>query len=62
MCEKQKEWDCEKLDEEEFGTYCGICTKGGRDHTGKPHTGGMFIDPIYKQIIDEAAAAKGVEA
>jgi len=60
MCESVKTWDCEALDNPEFGKYCGICTGPGQDHLGTAtDKSGMYLDPERKQMVFDEAKAKG---
>jgi hypothetical protein len=55
MCEKVTSWDCEKLSDPAFMQYCGVCSVNGEDHKGKPHVGGLYLDPHMKTQIEQTA-------
>ena len=56
MCEALKSWDCNAINNPDFGQYCGICTADGQDHLGNPHIGGLYIDPRRRDM--ETTSAK----
>ena len=59
MCESIENWDCTALENPEFAKYCGLCTAQGQDHLGKPHLGGLYIDPLMKSRAESDGVSSG---
>lgn len=42
-CQKIKDIDCNKFDDQNFAFNCGICHEEGRDSGGNPSLGGLYV-------------------
>lgn len=54
-CEAINTIDCNAFDKEEFALSCGICHQEGRNSTGNPVVGGLFIDEDDKYNAEQSA-------
>lgn len=60
MCEDVQGWKCDKLDDGAFAAACGICSGDGINSKGKPHSGGMYVDPTILSDALTQFKEKGV--
>lgn len=52
ICEAVKGENCNAFDNEDFAKYCGISfDETGKNSKGEKHTGGLYIDPSYKESV-----------